>query len=65
MPPTRMEIWAFIWIVGFGVMGATALTFFVNGAVAAGVASVITALVWLVVAAFLLRHRLHRSLRKG
>jgi hypothetical protein len=65
MPPTRMEIWAFAWIFGFVVMGVTAVQFFMKGAVTAGVASVITALVWLAVAAFLLRHRFHRSPKRG
>jgi hypothetical protein len=64
-PPTRMEIWALFWFVGVLIMSGSALRFFSAGHVAAGVASVVTALLFLMVSVFLIRHRLHRSQRKG
>jgi divalent metal cation (Fe/Co/Zn/Cd) transporter len=64
-PPTRMEIWALCWFVAALIMSGSAQRFFSAGHVAAGVASVVVALLFLMVSVFLVRHRLHRSQRNG
>ena len=65
MEPTRMEIWALMWFVGVLIMLGSAVSFFSAGHLAAGLASAVTALLFLMVTLFLVRHRLHRSQRKG
>jgi amino acid permease len=64
-PPTRLEIWALAWFVAVLIMSASAVRFFSAGHFAAGMASLVMALVFLIVAGFLVRHRFHRSPREG
>ena len=62
---TIMEIWAVFWFVAVLIMSAFALKFFTAGQVAVGVVSLVIALVFLMVAVFLVRRLFRGSPHEG